>query len=68
MFASSEGIHENIKIGNIGTVTGTSVTRPCKPESTAEAANKAKEKVKRKDERRTLRVKEKNRGKDARLR
>ena len=65
---SSEGIQEKIKIGNIGNVTGTSDSRPCKPESKAAAANKAREKVKRKADRRTLLVKEKNRSKDARFR
>jgi len=61
-------MQEKIKIGNIGSVTGTSDTRPGKPESKAAAANKVKEKIKRKTDRRTLLVKEKNRSKDALLR
>ena len=61
-------MQEKIKIGNIGSVTGTSDTRPDKPESKAAATNKATEKVKRNADRRILRVKEKKSSKDARLR
>ena len=65
---SSESVKEKIKIGRIGSETGTSDTRPCKPESKAAAANKAREKVKRRTDKRTLRVYEKNRSNDARFR
>ena len=63
-----EGILDKIKIGNIGSATGTSDTRPCKRESKAAAANNDREKAKREAERRTLRVKEKNKSKKDRLR
>ena len=61
-------MEEKIKIGNMGRVTGTSDTKPFTPESKAAAVNKARDKIKRKTDRRTLRVKEKNKSKEARLR
>ena len=64
---SRESIQENIKIGNIGSATGTSDNIPCKPESKAVAANKAREKVKIRTDKKTLRVNEKNRSIDARF-
>ena len=66
--SSTEGMPDKIKIGNIGSVIGSSETKPCKPESKAAAANKDKEKIKRKADRKTLRVQDKNRSKEARLR